>query len=130
MTSNPKPHTTLVSGAQFQGFLTSSAAGVNTPARTGEDLPKTPGDHRAAIAAELGNHPKKIGTNMFLAGLTHMGVSTNTANLSHIAGLITSNNDQFHQLVGLARKTAIGAKQRNVEKNRGIQKQADKGRGR
>ena len=130
MTNNPKPHTTLVSGSQFQGFLTPAAAGVNTPARTGEGLPKTPGDHRAAIAAELGNHPKKVGTNMFLAGLTHMGVSTNKENLAHIAGLIDSNNDQFHQLVGLARKTAIGAKQRKVEKNRGIQKQADRGRGR
>jgi len=129
MTSRPKPHTTLVSGAQFQGFLTPAAAGVNTPARTGEGLPKTPGDHRAAIAAELGNHPKKIGTNMFLAGLGHMGVSTNKKNLAHIAGLIDSNNAQFHDLVGLARKTAIGAKQRGVEKNRGIQKQADKGRG-
>ena len=130
MNNNPKPHTTLVSGSQFQGFLTPAAAGVNTPARTGEGLPKTPGDHRAAIAAELGNHPKKVGTNMFLAGLTHMGVSTNKENLAHIAGLIDSNNDQFHQLVGLARKTAIGAKQRKVEKNRGIQKQADRGRGR
>ena len=133
MTSRPKPHTTLVSGAQFQGFLTPAAAGVNTPARTGEGTTPRPGmskrDHRNIIAAELGNHPKKVGMSMFVAGLTHMGVEPNEANLGQISGLIRNDNTKFHELVGLARKTAIGAKQRNVEKNRGIQKQADKGRG-
>ena len=134
MTNNPKPHTTLVSGSQFQGFLTSAAAGVNTPARTGEGIEPRPGmtkrDHRNIIASELSNHPKTIGMSMFVAGLTHMGVEPNEANLSHISGLIRTDNAKFHQLVGLARKTAIGAKQRRVEKNRGIQRQADKGRGR
>jgi hypothetical protein len=123
---NPKPHTTLVSGSQFQGFLTSSAAGVNTPSRTGEGTEPRPGmskrDHRNIIATELNNHPKKIGMSMFVAGLTHMGVEPNEANLDQISGLIRNDNDQFHKLVGLARKTAIGAKQRMVQKNRGTQR--------
>lgn len=101
-------------GGQFRGWLNpATAGGVNRPERTGEGLVKPKGeDHVALIKAELANHPKTIGYKMFTEGLSTLGVSPNKKNLAHIAGLITSDNAKFHDLVRTARKNIIGTRDR------------------
>lgn len=113
-------------GPGFSGFANPKIqGGVNRPERTGEGITPEPGDHRGRIAAELSNHPKKIGFNMFSRGLQSMGVSPNKENLSKIAGLIDSDNAKFHELVKTARKNAMGEKQRIAEKRKGFQAKPD-----
>lgn len=113
-------------GPGFSGFANPKIqGGVNRPERTGEDIKADKGDHRGRIAAELSNHPKKIGFNMFSQGLQSMGVKPNKENLSKIAGLIDSDNAKFHELVKSARKNAMGEKQRVAEKRKGFQSKPD-----
>ena len=128
--STMKPHKTLVSPIQFQGFVKLNETPSNRPERTGEGLPADkrelgPRDHRAIIASELKNHPKKVGLSTVMTGLKSMGVEPNNATLAHISGLVRGNNEQFHQLVGLARKNAFGQKQRVAEKGKGFQSMPD-----
>jgi hypothetical protein len=123
--SQMKPNKTLVSPAQFQGFVKLGNTPSNRPERTGEGIKADKGDHRGRISAELSNHPKKIGFNMFSRGLQSMGVKPNKENLSKIAGLIDSDNAKFHDLVKTARKNAMGEKQRVAEKRKGFQAKPD-----
>lgn len=105
-------------GGQFRGWLNpATAGGVNRPERKAQGAKPAKDNHRGIISAELTKHPKKIGFGMFSRGLTSMGVGTDKKTLAHIAGLVTSNNEQFHQLVAMARKNAIGEKQ-SVAQNR------------
>jgi hypothetical protein len=128
--SQMKPHKTLLSSSQFQGFVKLNDTPSNRPERTGEGLPTDkrelgPRDHRAIIAAELKNHPKKVGFSTLMTGLKSMGVEPNDANMAHMSSLVRGNNEQFHQLVGLARKNAFGQKQRVAEKKQGFQSMPD-----
>ena len=128
--SKMKPNKTLVNPAQFQGFVNLNNMPSNRPERTGEDLPADkrelgPRDHKAIIASELRNHPKKVGFSTVMTGLRSMGVDTNDTNLAHISSLVRNDNGKFHELVALARKNAFGQKQRVAEKKRGFQAMPD-----
>lgn len=108
-------------GPGFGGFANPKIqGGVNRPERAGSG-PSPKGDHRGRIAAELSNHPKKIGFNMFSQGLQSMGVKPDKQNLARIAGLIETDNAKFHELVKTARKNAMGEKQRVAERKKGYQ---------
>lgn len=105
-------------GGQFKGFVNLPA--VSEEARPARQAPASEGnheDHIAAIKAELANHPKKTPYGMFVAGLQSMGVANNKQNMGHIAGLIGGSSEQFHALVKLARKNAIGQKQNIAQTN-------------
>jgi hypothetical protein len=124
--SQMKPNKTLISPTQFQGFVKLGNTPSNRPERTGEELPADKRglgsrDHRAIIASELKNHPKKVGFSTVMTGLKSMGVEPNDTNLAHISSLVRNDNGKFHELVGLARKNAFGQKQRVAEKKKGFQ---------
>ena len=99
-------------GGQFKGWFNPASQGAEgRPERTGEGLEKPDYNPRDVIAQELDNHPKKVGLDTFLTGLNSMGIKADHPNLHKIAGLIKSNNNQFHQLVSMARKNAFGQRQ-------------------
>lgn len=108
---------------QFRGFLRPENSSVDQrptrkvagPRQGYEDESA----YRPHIEVALANHPKKVNYGMFREGLGHMGVSPTPATLTHLAGLSTSNPDQFHELVGRARAHAINARdQQRAAENR------------
>lgn len=117
---------------QFRGFLRPEKTSVDQrPSR------KVPGPrqgyedesaYRPHIESALANHPKRVNYGMFRDGLSLMGVKPSPATLTHLAGLSTSNPDQFHELVGRARAHAINARdQRRAAENRRRKAQRDGG---
>lgn len=114
---------------QFRGFVRPGRLVSETrpervapgqgPQRASEQHSKDSG-LRTRIESALGNHPRTVTYGMFTQGLSLLGVRPTPQTLTQLADLADSNPDQFHELVGHARRNYVVAadKLRGQERRR------------
>ena len=97
--------------AQFAGFVNPAEHSSEARPVRGATGSPTEEDHNAVIRTALADHKKKTSLGQLQNGLQSMGVKNDEKTRSHLAGLATSNPSQFHRLVAMARKNAMGQAQ-------------------